>query len=121
MGTAQTRRRRPARKAPVLAETARAMASALPPEAEESDARSWPWPSAKLDKMTDQLRDIILPSSSGDIVACISAASLRPSPNGTPKASHRSTIVMQGRNIDVASIMTARTGGWLASPKASKE
>ena len=65
--------------------------------------------------------DIILPISSGGIVACISAESLRPSPNGTPGASRRATAVRRARNIDVASIMTAPTGGRLASPKVSKK
>jgi hypothetical protein len=59
------------------------------------------------------LPDIILPVSSGDIAVIILALSLRPSPNGTPGA----TAVTRAWNIDGASMMTAPTGGRLASPK----
>jgi hypothetical protein len=39
------------------------------------------------------LPDIILPISSGDIAVIILALSLRPSPNGTPGSSRRTTSV----------------------------
>jgi hypothetical protein len=51
----------------------------------------------------------------------ILAVSLRPSPNGTPGAKRRTTAVVRAWNIVGASIMTAPTGGRLASPKVSKK
>jgi hypothetical protein len=43
------------------------------------------------------------------------------SPNGTPGARRRTTAVMRAWNIDGASMMTAATGGLMASPKVSKK
>ena len=48
----------------------------------------------------------------GMIIVIVSAV------NGTPGARRRATAIMRAWNIDDASMMTAATGGRLASPKA---